>query len=194
MKSLAIVAVCAGLAAAPIVAKAADLVLFDAAGRPVAVLVPTAETAATMMPTDIFAQQDAMLNRMMQTMTRMDAAFMSGPLSMDPAAFGNGQPGSTVITTSFSDGRSSCSRTVTYDQRGGGQSDHASAPDRRRMRCAAGLARRGCSAGRAPERTCPAHFHARHQPEQPAVDPRRLSASGGETQASPLLEQVKPAG
>jgi hypothetical protein len=122
MKSLAIVAVCAGLAAAPIVAKAADLVLFDAAGRPVAVLVPTAETAAPMMPTDIFAQQDAMLNRMMQTMTRMDAAFMSGPLSMDPAAFGNGQPGSTVITTSFSDGRSSCSRTVTYDQRGGGGS------------------------------------------------------------------------
>ena len=118
MKPLSIAALCVGLAAVPLVAKAADLLLVDASGQPVAVLVPSAEQ--TMGPAEMFAQQDAILDRMMQTMSRMNAAFMSGPMSMDPATFGNAQPGSAVIITSFSDGRSSCSRTVTYDQRSGG--------------------------------------------------------------------------
>ena len=120
MKPFTIAALCAGLAAAPLIAKAADLVLYDGAGRPVAVLVSTAEpTALPAFPAGLFTEQDAILDRMMQNMRTMQAAFSSGTMPMLPAALGS-QPGSTVVMTSFTDGRSSCSRTVTYEQRGSG--------------------------------------------------------------------------
>ena len=116
MKPFAVAALCAGLAAAPLVAKAADLVLFDASGSPVAVLVP--EAAA--IPSGLLQQQDAVLDHMTQSMRDMEAAFSASTLPLDPAGFGRLQTGAAVVTTSFSDGRNSCSRTITYKQRDGG--------------------------------------------------------------------------
>ena len=115
MKALTIVALCTGLAAAPLLARAADLVLFDNAGRPVAVLVPQETPTMAGLADPWFAEQDAIMDRMMRT---MDAAFSSGPMPLDPAGLGRMSPGSTVITTSFSDGRTSCTRTMRYEQRG----------------------------------------------------------------------------
>ena len=122
MKSFTIATLCVGLVVAPLVAKAADLVLFDGLGRPVAVIMPqAAPLAMPAIPADLFDQQDASLGRMMQAMRTMEAAFSSNPMSLDPAAFGPLQPGVAEITTSFSDGHSFCSRTVTYQQQNGGE-------------------------------------------------------------------------
>ena len=116
MKSLTIAALCAGLVAVPLVGRAAELVLFDGVGQPVAVLVPTgAPLDMPGFPAGLLARQDAMMDRMMQT---MQAAFDDAPSGLATAAFGPMQPGSTIVTTSFSDGHTSCSRTISYEQRG----------------------------------------------------------------------------
>ena len=112
MKTLMIAGLCAGLTAAPLAVRAADVVLYDQVGQPVAVLVPVATPSILadrvgFPVADLFAEQDAMLRRMM---VDMQAA-------ADPAA--GIRPGSTVMVSSFSDGRTSCSRTVTYQMRTG---------------------------------------------------------------------------
>ncbi|WP_158741999.1 hypothetical protein [Acidisphaera sp. L21] len=124
MKKIVLAGLCAGLAAAPLMARAADLLLVDAAGRPVAI-VPMMQVEATPMPqmpamqmpglhdvgfpvAGIFAQQDALLRRMMGDMQAMSNFNMP---AADSAAM---PPGSTVIVSSFSDGHGSCSRTATY--------------------------------------------------------------------------------
>jgi hypothetical protein len=139
MKKIVLAGLCAGLAAAPLMARAADLLLVDAAGRPVAIVpmmqveatpmqqmsamqMPTMQMPTMQMPTmpmpglhdvgfpvaGIFAQQDALLRRMMGDMQAMSNFNMP---AADSAAM---PPGSTVIMSSFSDGHGSCSRTVTY--------------------------------------------------------------------------------
>ncbi len=115
MKTLMIAGLCAGLTAAPLAVRAADFVLYDQVGQPVAVLVPVATPSILadqvgFPVADLFAEQDAMLRRMMVDMQAVQAA-------ADPAA--DIRPGSTVMVSSFSDGRTSCSRTVTYQMRTG---------------------------------------------------------------------------
>jgi hypothetical protein len=125
MKPIAVAALCAaGLLAAPLAAKAAEYLLVDAnTGEPVAVVAgPTMPVA---MP-DIFAEQDAIMAHMVREMRAMEAAFASGPAfaapagGLTPAALAGMTPGSTIVTTSFSDGSQSCSRTVVYEQNGRG--------------------------------------------------------------------------
>ena len=168
MKSLTIAALCAGLAAVPLAAKAAELVLCDDAGRPVAVLVPAAAPLDMPgFPSGLFAQQEAMINRMMQT---MEAGFDGGPIGLSPAEFGSMQRGSTIVTTSFSDGQNSCSRTITYEQRG-------NAAPLMRVSQSGG----GCDALPAPGRTTPV----------PAALPDRVPAPAPDMVAP---QQVRPTG
>jgi L-aminopeptidase/D-esterase-like protein len=121
MKKFTVAALCAGLLAAPLVAKAAELVLVNSAGQPVAVVVPVAEPMAMpMMPTafpiaDIFAQQDAMMRRMVSDMQALQAAAFAAPIGQM-----NAGPGSTMVISSFSSGRGSCSRTISYEAQPGG--------------------------------------------------------------------------
>ena len=121
MRTLTIAGLCAALAAVPLIAKAADLVLYDQAGQPVAVLVPVARSSLPPMLEQplgfslagLFAQQDALIRGMMTDMQAVEATTLP-----DPATMGVG-PGSTIVVSSFSDGRSSCSRTVIYQARPG---------------------------------------------------------------------------
>ncbi len=118
MRILTIAGLCAGLAVAPLAAQAADLVLYDAAGHPVATLVPM--QAALLPDQDVglplaglFAQQDVLLQRMMSDMQALQTGAISGLNPADVA------PGMTVVMSSVSDGRSACSRTVSYQMRPG---------------------------------------------------------------------------
>jgi hypothetical protein len=110
----------AALAAVPLLfgsAKAAspgELVVYDAAGHPLGVLMPfrgVAEAAAPSPAADmwnvmfpdfsaIFAQQAAMMRRLTQQIAQMETSMPAG--------------GSQMVVTSFSSGQGSCSRTVTY--------------------------------------------------------------------------------
>ncbi len=157
MKSLTIAALCAGLAAIPLAAKAAELVLIDATGRPVAVLVPaTAPLDMPGFPSGLFAQQEALMNRMMQT---MEAGFDGAPIGLSPAEFASVQPGSTIVATSFSDGHDSCSRMITYEQHGN------AAPVMKVSQTGD-----GCDALPAPGRTVPVPAAAPERAPAPAPD------------------------
>ena len=113
MRLLAAAALVAGFAATPIGTKAADLLLIDSTGHPVGIVV-TAPLSLSSIPATLFDEQDALLAGMMR---RVEAAFdPAAPAGL--ASFKPLQPGAAVITTSFSDGRTSCSRTVTYEQTG----------------------------------------------------------------------------
>ena len=133
MTRFAIAGICAAILAAPLVAKAGELVLVNAAGQPVAILLPVAQPR--MMPAalpmaDIFAQQDAMMTRMMNDLRALqDAAFAS------PNPVMNAAPGSTLMVSSFSSGQGSCSRTISYEaQPGGAAPDRAHSADGKRVR------------------------------------------------------------
>ena len=82
MRFATVAALCAGLAAAPLVAEAATLVLFDGSDQPVAVVVPM---AAPPLPSALFARPDLAMADMLGPMRAMEAAFGSAPLGMDPA-------------------------------------------------------------------------------------------------------------
>jgi hypothetical protein len=117
MKKFAITALCAGLLAAPLAVRAAELVLVNSAGEPVAVVVPVGQPMAMpMMPAafpmaDIFAQQDAMMRRVMNEMQALQQAAFAAPVA---------GPGSTMVMSSFSSGQGSCSQTISYQAQPGG--------------------------------------------------------------------------
>ena len=120
MRKVTLAALCAGLVSLPLALRA-QTVLYDRGGQPVAVLVPVREALAPVgTVADLFAQQDAIMDRMMADMRRLDAVpAMPDPARAIEAAFG-GMPGaSSVVFSSFSAGSGSCSRTVTYQDRGG---------------------------------------------------------------------------
>jgi len=129
-------ALAAPLALAAVHADAAEaspqqVVLYDIAGHPVALLTPlTAGTpvpnsirpaAQTVLAMDPFAQMDAMMDAMMARMDRIAAmpfqAGAGGPMTIDMPA-GAGQ---VFISTFSSGGHGSCSQTVTYRTDGSGQ-------------------------------------------------------------------------
>ncbi len=127
MKKLAVAGLCAGLLASPLIAKAAELLLVNSAGQPVAIVVPMAQTMP--MPSvfpmaDIFAEQDAMMRRMMNDIQTLQTAAFASPRGMIPAGMGlngiNPGPGSTLVMSSFSSGQGSCSRTISYEGQPGG--------------------------------------------------------------------------
>lgn len=98
------------------------LVLPGAAPGFVAQAVPTAPSAVDFPVARMLAEQNAMMQRMMQQMRVLDQLTMPLP---DPSqmiqsamdgmpAFPNVAPGSGVVTTMVSDGHGVCRQTVTY--------------------------------------------------------------------------------
>ena len=121
MRKVTLAALCAGLVSLPF-ALQAQTVLYDQSGHPVAVLVPVREALAPLDATvaGLFAQQDAVMDRMMADMRRLDAvSAMPDPDRALEAGFGSMPGASSVVFSSFSAGDGSCSRTVTYEDRGG---------------------------------------------------------------------------
>jgi hypothetical protein len=136
--ALAAIPLTFALAAEPARAPVPGMVVYDAAGHPIGVLAPLpagTQPAATMLgwgddgdmfmdPGRIFAQQEAMMQRISQEM----AASMQGLDAMTnrtiEAAFGNGGAlpagASEMVVTSFSNGNGGCSQTVTYSYPGNG--------------------------------------------------------------------------
>ena len=130
MKRLAIAGLCAGLLAAPLIAKAAEYVLVDQTGEPVAVVVPLSEHAVMPMQmgfpmaglpmqigfpvANMFAQQDAMIRRMMSDFSSLPTMGAELPSGAVPGA------GSTITISSFSSANGSCSRTVVYSGQANG--------------------------------------------------------------------------
>ena len=130
MKNVAKLALFAGLVAAPLSLRAADLVLFSPAGQPVAVVQMPAEAVMLPRPIDfpvagLFAQQDAMIRRMMDDVHALATASLFDDNGVEsasapefaPGAVGAASPGSMVMISSFSDGKTLCSRTVSYQTR-----------------------------------------------------------------------------
>jgi hypothetical protein len=130
MKKVAKLALFAGLVAAPLSLRAADLVLFSPTGQPVAVVQMPSEAVMLPSPIDfpaagLFAQQDAMIRRMMDDVHALATASPFGDNGLEsafapqfaPVVAGAGSPGSMVMISSFTDGRTSCSRTVSYQAR-----------------------------------------------------------------------------
>jgi hypothetical protein len=126
------------LAAEPASQPAPGMVVYDAAGHPIGVLAPLtagAQPDATMLgwgddgdmlmdPGRIFAQQEAMMQRITQEM----AASMQGLDAMTSrtiqAAFAHDgtlpSGASEMVVTSFSSGNGGCSQIVTYSYPGNG--------------------------------------------------------------------------
>ena len=120
--------------------RAQAITLYDAAGRPVAILTPIQAGAVRAGPSafdvlrqveaqqrampvaDPFAQMDAMMDSMMARMDAMAAMpFPAGPGGMVNAGLPQGAgPGQVFISTFSSGGHGSCSQTVTYRMDGSG--------------------------------------------------------------------------
>ncbi len=123
-------ALCAGLLGAPLAAaQAADLLLVTPAGQPIAVVQMPDQAAMIPAPIDfpgigLFAQQDAMIRRMMEDVQVLQNASAMGEPAMQEALMPGfpqqAAPGSMVVVSSFSNGRQSCSRTVTYQSQANG--------------------------------------------------------------------------
>jgi hypothetical protein len=127
----------APLAVAAVRADAAEpspqqVVLYDFAGHPVAVLTPLAAGAQaplqrrpmaveSVLARDPFAQMDAMMDAMMARMTTLAAmpfpAGASFPMNVDMPS----GPGQVFISTYSAGGHGSCSQTVTYRSDGSSQ-------------------------------------------------------------------------
>ncbi|HEY2131784.1 MAG TPA: hypothetical protein VGH36_02225 [Acetobacteraceae bacterium] len=136
--ALAAIPLTFALAAGPAGRPMPGMVVYDAAGHPIGVLAPLpagAQPEATMLgwgddgdmfmdPGRIFAQQEAMIQRISQDMV----ASMQGLDAMTErtiqAAFAHGGTlaagASQMVITSFSSGNGGCSQTVTYSYPGNG--------------------------------------------------------------------------
>jgi hypothetical protein len=149
--------------AAPAPTPALGLVLYDAAGTPVAILRPVAAPAALpdpmlgmirrmeaamqadFPPPDFFARQQAMMQQAMQEMQSLAA--MPGPQTVEAALGAAPGTASRVVVTSFSAGNGTCSETVSYAYPGNGGAPQVAI---RRVGDACG------AAGPAPMRSVPA--------------------------------------
>jgi hypothetical protein len=145
MKALRALLLGACAVAAPLALVAANaaepsaITLYDAAGRPVAILTPIQAGAVRAAPSawdllrqadaqrampvaDPFAQMDAMMNAMMARMNTLAAMpFTTGPDGAVNVAMPQGAgPGQVFISTFSSGGHGSCSQTVTYRMDGSG--------------------------------------------------------------------------
>jgi hypothetical protein len=113
------------------------ITLYDAAGRPVAILTPInagavraapsawdllrqADAQRAMPVADPFAQMDAMMNAMMARMNMLAAMPFSPGGAANVALPQGAEPGQMFISTFSSGGRGSCSETVTYRMDGSG--------------------------------------------------------------------------
>ena len=147
MKALRALLLGACAVAAPLALVAANaaepsaqaITLYDAVGRPVAILTPIQAGAVRAQPTawdllrqadaqrvmpvaDPFAQMDAMMNAMMARMNTLAAMpFTTAPDGTVNVALPQGAgPGQMFISTFSSGGHGSCSETVTYRMDGSG--------------------------------------------------------------------------